>query len=333
MSTFRSWLLPAGAVLALALAVTAARGEVSREAALFDALLLAALAALLWQAARRLYGPAGATGAGLAALLSAPLLGAVGGGALLAALLTTLALLLFGRCLLDPTLQLVAAAGVALGGALAALAADGAAPGPAAAVLCGTALLLAAWRVITAERCEPRTRVARAALSTVLLAMLLAAGMNRLLALLPAVPEATDYGLHALWVPVHGGELAQRPPALLGNGWLLLNLGALLLCAGVRAWRAERRYADGVSVIAFAGGAALAWLAHAPVLLAVLTAPWLALLAGGAWSAGASRPRTRLALVLLALEALSAVLLWPDYPRATAGWPPPLLAAVAAPSS
>ncbi len=329
MSTFRSWFLPAGAALALVLAVTAARGEVSREAALADALVLAGLVALLWHAGRRLYGERGGVAAAFAALFAAPLLGAVGGGALLAALLHTLALLLFARALLDPTIQLVAGAGLAGGAALAALHADGAEPGPALGALLVTAFALALWRVLTAERCEPRARIARAALMTVVLGGLLAAvtghGLDRLL---PPVPQAADYGYAELWWPVHGGELERHPPALIGSGWLALNGLALLLLPALRTWRREHRYGDGAALIALAGSALLPLLAHAPVLLAVLIAPWLALLAGGAWRAPARR--ARLALALLLLEVLSAIALWPAYPRATAGWPPPLLVAAQA---
>lgn len=330
MSFSHPWLAPAAAALALVLAVTGARGEVSREAALADAVVFAVLAALVWQAARRLYGAAGGTAALVAALFAAPLLGAVGGGALLAALLHTLALLLFARALLDPTIQLVVGAGLAGGAALAALHADGAEPGPALVALLCTAGALAAWRIATAERCEPRARVARAALTTVVLGGLLAAATGHALdALLPPIPEATDYGYADLWVLVHGGELDRHPPALIGSGWLALNGLALLLLPMLRSWRREHRYADGAALVALIGSALLPLLAHAPVLLAVLTTPWLALLAGGTWRAPAP-PRVRVALVLLLLEVLSAIALWPDYPRATAGWPPPLLVAAQA---
>ena len=62
--------------------------------------------------------------------------------------------------------------------------------------------------------------------------------------------------------------------------------------------------------------------AGAPVLLALLAAPWLALLTGGA-VARAERPGlVRLAAIALVVQALTAALLWPDYPRLSDGWTP-----------
>jgi hypothetical protein len=63
----------------------------------------------------------------------------------------------------------------------------------------------------------------------------------------------------------------------------------------------------------------------------VLAAPWLALLAGGAWDHRRAPGARRLATQALAVQAATAVFAWPDYPRAHAPLPPPPLLAAAPP--
>ncbi len=298
---------------ALALALSAARSRVAMETALIDTLFLAGLTVLVWTTGRARYGERGAGAAALALVLFAPVLGAVGGGGLPAALLLAGGLILLTRALLDPTIQLIVAAGACLGLAVATLDVDGAARSTALAWLGAGGAALVGWRTFTAERCEPRRRVLHGAAISVLLAALVAVAM---LAAVDALPpfEAAEYA--RLWpaaattpVPTSGGGLL-----------LLLNAGSLLLLAAT--WRARHtsRYADGATLIGLA--VVLAVGAGAPVLLALLAAPWLALLTGGA-VARAERPGlVRLAAIALVVQALTAALLWPDYPRLSDGWTP-----------
>jgi hypothetical protein len=58
------------------------------------------------------------------------------------------------------------------------------------------------------------------------------------------------------------------------------------------------------------------------VLLALLAAPWLALLTGGAVARGERPGLVRFAAAALIVQALTAALLWPDYPRLSEGWTP-----------
>ena len=144
---------------ALALALSAARSRVAMETALIDTLFLAGLTVLVWTTGRARYGERGAGAAALALVLFAPVLGAVGGGGLPAALLLAGGLILLTRALLDPTIQLIVAAGACLGLAVATLDVDGAARSTALAWLGAGGAALVGWRTFTAERCEPRRRV------------------------------------------------------------------------------------------------------------------------------------------------------------------------------
>jgi hypothetical protein len=299
---------------ALGLALSAGRDVVPVETALLDTGLLAGLAALVWVQARARSGERGAGAAVLALVLFAPVLGAVGGGGLPAALLLTAGFMLLIRALLDPTLQRSLGAGACLGLAVGLLQVEGA-PRPATcATLAVGGAVLVAWRVRTAERCEPRRRVAQGGGMSALLAALVAALVLLGLDALPPF-EPTEYA--CLWAAAAGEAAAPRtglPPLLLLNGL------SLLLLAGLQRPRRVSRYADGATLIALA--ATLVIGAGVPGLLPTLAAPWLALRAGAA-VARAERPGVlRMAAVALLVQALSAVLLWPDYPRTGSGWTP-----------
>lgn len=299
---------------AVGLALSASRGHVGVETALLDALLLAALVAVVWVAVRACHGERSAGGAALALVLFAPLLGAVGGGGLPAPLLLVAGLTVLTRCLLDPTLQRIGAAGVCLGLAVAVLEVDGAGRGAVLAWLIGGGAALVAWRGLTAERCEPRRRVLHGAAVGALLTALVAAAM---LAAVDALPpfEATEYA--RLWPTAAPAAV----PAAGAPGWLLaLNALPLLALAAARDWRRTGRYADGAAVIGLA--VALGVGAGVPTLLTLLAAPWLALLAGAALADGGRPGLMRLAALALVLQALTAVALWPEYPRASDGWSP-----------
>jgi hypothetical protein len=297
---------------AVGLALSASRRQAAMEAVVVDALLLAVLAALTWTTVRARHGERGAGGAALTLVLFAPLLGAVGGGGLPAALFLAAGLTCLTRCLLDPTLQLIAAAGACLGLAAAVLEVDGVARGAVLAWLAAGGAALVAWRASTVERCEPRRRVVHgAAVSAVLVAVVAAAVLAAVDALPPL--ETTEY---AQLRPA-----AAAMPRAAASGWLLaLNALPLVVLPAARRWRWTSRYADGAALIGLA--VALGLGARVPVLLGLLAAPWLALLAGAAM-ADRSRPGLRrLGAVVLVVQALTAVLLWPDYPRASAGWSP-----------
>lgn len=299
---------------AVGLALSASRGHVGAETALLDALLLAALVAVVWVAVRARHGERGAGGAALALVLFAPLLGAVGGGGLPAPLLLAAGLTVLTRCLLDPTLLRIGAAGVCLGLAVAVLEVDGAGRAVVLAWLLGGGTGLVVWRGLTAERCEPRRRVGHGAAVGVILTALVAAAMLAAIDALPLL-EATEYT--RLWP----AAVAEAAPAAGAPGWLLaLNALPLLALAAARGWRRTGRYADGAAVIGLA--VALGVGAGVPTLLALLAAPWLALLAGAALADGRPPGLLRLAALALVLQALTAVTLWPEYPRASAGWSP-----------
>jgi hypothetical protein len=176
------------------------------------------------------------------------------------------------------------------------------------------AAALVAWRTATAERYEPRRRVLHgAAISVALTAVVGAAVLAGLDALPPFEP--TEYA--RLW-PAAAVEAG--PPVAASRLLLLLNAVPLLALAAAQRPRRPSRYADGATLIALA--VVLAIGCAMPELLAPLAAPWLALLAGAA-VARAQRPGLlRLAAVALVVQALTAALLWPDYPRASDGWAP-----------
>ena len=323
--------LPVVVAASLALAASAGGAVAAPDVVLVDGLLLALLSAIVHGAARAIYGGPAALAAPAGLLAALPVLGAVGGGGLAAAALATAALLVLGRCLLDPTAQRVVLAGVLLAAAALALATDGVSREAALAALGGASLALAAWRALTAERCEPRWRVTQGAATATGLAWLIGGALLAAVSVLPARPSAGDLaaGVAAVVpVAVPDEAVTARAP-LLG-----LNALPLLVLAALRPWRRERRFVDGVLVAgllaAVLAGAAARGINVAPSGVAsVLAAPWLALLAGGAWDHGRAPGARRLATLALAVQAATAVFAWPDYPRAHAPLPPPpLLAAV-----
>ena len=294
----------------LGLALTASRAWVTLETALVDALLLAALLTVVWRHAAALHGQRAGAVAALVLVLFAPSLGAIGGGGLVAMLLFTAALLTLMRGLLDPTIQVAAGAGLCLGLGLAALLADGLERGEAVLGTAAGLVALVVWRVATAERCEPRRRVAQGAASCALLAGLVAAAVLAGLSALPPLPEAAEYA--------HAAPASTAPMPV--NGWLLaLNGLPLAVLIAMRPWRRTGRYADGALGVGLA--VAIAVAAHHPALLALLIAPWLALLGAPALDARQGW-KVRVVAAALVVQAASAALMWPDYPRAAVGWTP-----------
>lgn len=305
---------PLIAVLAaLGLALSAGRTRVPISSAMVDTLLLAALAGLVWTTARARYGERGAGVSALALVLFAALLGAVGGGGLTATLLLAGGLALMIRCLLDPTVQRAAGAGVCLGLAVGVLHVEGAARADVVAPLLLGAIALVAWRALTAEPNEPRRRVLQGAAVSVALAGLMGAVALLGLDALPPF-ETTEYT--RLWAAAMGAA----PPPATSRFLLLLNALPLVGLAAAQRPRYVSRYVDGATLIALAVAAAIGLAV--PALLAPLAAPWLALMAGAAIGRTHRPALLRVAAVALIVQALTAVLLWPDYPRASDGWTP-----------
>ncbi|MFN8644864.1 MAG: hypothetical protein U0802_25545 [Candidatus Binatia bacterium] len=168
------FLLAIAAALGLALSAGSDRAGIATAA--LDVLPVAALVAVVWAAARARHGERAANGAALALLLFAPVLGAVGGGGALAPLLLIAGAGLT-RCLLDPTVQRIGAAGTCLGLAAAVLEVEGVGRVPTLVAMAVAGVALAGWRVVTAERCESRRRVAHGAAASLALVAAVAAAV------------------------------------------------------------------------------------------------------------------------------------------------------------
>lgn len=300
-------------------------------------LLWMLLCVVVWRWGYELYGPHGALGGLVLTAFFPPLLAH-------ASLMTpdvpavatmTLALYLLSRCLWDPTLQRAGAAGVVIG--LALLTKHG------TTVLLPIFLLLVVLRVITAERMEPRGRVAHGALVATLLAWLVA------LLVLNAGFAFERSGTTAAWLHGHsalfraaqtifGSLILPAPYAYLESLDLVLApramvegfayvfgdrststvgpqlcwvaLAVLVALSVSRRWRRERRYSDGVLLVPIAWlglGFGLLFHPQIGVRYGLLLSPFLALLAAGVWDHARDRRAQQLpALLVLLVSAASA---------------------------
>lgn len=308
-----SWLghAAAAAVVAagacLAAAVVHQAGGAGR-AELFGGLVAyAGLGGLVYWWGLSVYGRSGALAALALLAWLPPVWTACGEGpaVLLSALLSAAALAVLARCLLDPTIQMVGLGGVLLAGALPAAAAVGESMQVAVLSFAAASLSLVGWRGLTTERWEPRGRVVQGAATTALIAWGLAAALLAGLAQVPSsLPSPEEYG----WLNLQHVAGPQAPAAL---PRFAVAMAALLLIglAAVRPWRRERRYSDGVWVIALL---CLGWGERAadPARGFVVVAPFVALLAAGCWDHQRSILARRLAtgvLIGLALMALLAL--------------------------
>src|SRR6185369_8876352 len=215
-----------------------------------------ALGAVALQWALTVYGPTAAVAAGaLAAFAVPPLSGAEAVGwevYALAQLLTAYALL---RCLLDPTVQRIAGAAVALAAALltGAVVHQGAGAGRWLAVF---SLLVALGRVLTAERNEVRWRVGQASVVSIVLIWIGAAALLTVLGpLVPLAPPGEYVELQGVAVLRVAADPAGSSAELFR--WLAIPLLLTLL----RPWRRERRYADTTLAAALACVAVPTWQA------------------------------------------------------------------------
>jgi len=293
-------------------AVLVAAALVSGEPA-SAALARLALGAVALQWALTVYGPTAAVAAGaLAAFAVPPLSGAEAVGwevYALAQLLTAYALL---RCLLDPTVQRIAGAAVALAAALltGAVVHQGAGAGRWLAVF---SLLVALGRVLTAERNEVRWRVGQASVVSIVLIWIGAAALLTVLGpLVPLAPPGEYVELQGVAVLRVAADPAGSSAELFR--WLAIPLLLTLL----RPWRRERRYADTTLAAALACVAVPTWQAadaagQGPAGLAGVTT-LLALIGGACWDAAAPPWRRQAATAALALQAALLVASPPPRP-------------------
>jgi len=262
-----------------------------------------------------------------------PLLAPAGGTTLagtFAQLAATYALM---RCLLDPSVQWVALAGVAF------LAAPIGAflQGASSTVLAGLGVLSLAMitcRIATAERCEPRARVVRASVISVALAWVAALVIALLVSAASHLPSAQAYSAAApppqsATILTVAAPVAPQPTGPLAGAVPLAGLPiAAVLLAAVRPWRRQRRYTD-------AGWLATLLCLGVPLWLAwdepggVFMTPVAALLAGASWDETRAPLARHAATAVVLLQVAVALALWPHYPggvRAGAWLPMPGIA-------
>jgi hypothetical protein len=288
---------------------------------------------------RAVYGPRGALAAlavsastpALLAALAAPTVQAPAGAAVLVGCAVQLvAVYALTRCVLDPTLQWVAVAGLAV-----LVAPVGAfLHGSGSTIVAGLAVfsaVLVVWRTLTAERCEPRQRVARAAAVSVALVWLFAAAVAVAVAALSQLPSIEEYSSGGA-VPL--GARAARPPPSSGAAFRLLatadaqaaaaqtsQSGAALaglplvalLLAAARPWRWARRYSDGAWVLALLCLGLPLWVEWGEPGGVFMT-PVVALLAGACWDPSRPRWARRAATLLVLVQIVVACWLWPRWP-------------------
>lgn len=303
-------IIAAGALLGVTAALWAGRPGSLWRPLVIGLVSYAASGALVLRWGLEVYGAAGALGAvalvaftpGVLAALAAPPLVAPAGGTTLAGgfaqLAATYALM---RCLLDPTLQWAVLAGLVMVAVPIGAFLHGSSTA-AMVALAVLSLLLVAVRLLTAERCESRARVAQASAASVALAWALALALLACLLVVSAehAPEAEGYAT-AFDAP---------PPSSVW--WAVLPLAALLLAAA-RPWRRQRRFTD-------AGWSAALLCLGVPLWLAwgepggVFMAPFAALLAGACWDGARPAWARRAATLVVLAQMVAGLLLWPHYP-------------------
>jgi hypothetical protein len=235
----------------------------------------------------------------LAALAAPALLAPAGGTTLAGGFAQLAATYAVMRSLLDPTLQWVALAGLMIAAVPIGAFLHGSSTA-AMAALALLSLLLIAGRILTAERCEPRARVAQASAVSVGLAWAVALLTSGLVGI--AARASSGEGPAAAF---------DAPPE--ASAWpAVLPLAALLLAAA-RPWRRRRRFSD-------AGWSAALLCLGVPLWLAwgepggVLMAPFAALLAGACWDASRPAWARHAATLVVVAQLAAALLLWPRYP-------------------
>lgn len=344
MTIRRAYACGAALVLGGALLGITAAWSIGRPDSLVRSLLIAATAyiaggALVLRWGLDVYGPRGAVWATalyaftppLLAAVAAPSLQAPAGAAVLAGMLAQLvATYALTRCLLDPTLQWVLVAGLAIVAAPigAFLHGDGAA---VLVAMGGFSLLLVVWRTATADRCESARRVARGSAVSAALAWLLAATLALAVAALSHLPSFEEYGrltnsrpevvarasdsgrafLDGLVAAAAAAEGAPAESRARAAGLGSLPLAALLVAAA-RPWRRWRRYSDGAWVLALlclGGSLWLVWGAPGGVFMA----PHAALLGAAVWDGTRPAWLRRIAAAVVVAQIGIALIAWPHW--------------------
>ena len=265
----------------------------------------------------------------LAALAAPPLLAPAGGATVLGTFAQLAAVYAAMRCLLDPSVQWALLAGVALAVVPVGAFLHGAAAAPMAG-LAVLSLALVACRSLTAARCEARGRVAHAAAVSLGLAWAVALGIALLAAVASHLPSAEEFTQADTLAPSLLRVAASDPTAPPGAeapvaraAWpAALPLAALLLAAA-RPWRRQRRYTDLGWIAALLCLGVLLWFLWGEPGGVFMT-PIAALLAGACWDASRPRWARHAATLVVALQAVAALLLWPRYPGGVRGdaWVP-----------
>lgn len=255
----------------------------------------------------------------LAALAAPPLLAPAGGTTLLGTFAQLAAVYAAMRCLLDPSVQWALLAGVALAVVPVGAFLHGAVAAPMAG-LAVFSVALVACRTLTAARCEARPRVAQAAAVSLGLAWAVALGIVLLAAVASHLPSAEEFTQADSLGPSVLRVAASDPIATPGAEapvarapWpAALPLAALLLGAA-RPWRRQRRYTDAGWIGALLCLGAPLWLVWGEPGGVFMT-PIAALLAGACWDGSRPRWARHAATLVVALQAVAALLLWPRYP-------------------
>lgn len=279
------------------------------------------LAALTLGWGQAVYGAPGAVGAVGLLAFAPPALAGAAACPLLAALAQLAAAYALMRCLLDPSVQWALFSGLAIAAALPAAGLCGQWLPWAAACMAGFSVLLVAARVLTAERWEPRARVARAGVVSVGLAWAVAALLALALTRLSSLPSPGEYGRAGQPLPPFPAVRAAAAASAAHDGTVPSELPiVLLLLAALRPWRRQRRYTDATWLLALLCLAVPLWraaVAWPNNLVAVV--PILALLAGACWDAARPPWLRRAATAAVVLHAAAAVLLWPHYATSSRG--------------
>jgi hypothetical protein len=330
-------IIAAGAVLGATAALYAGRPGLLWRPLVIGLVSYAASAIMVLRWGLEVYGPHGALAAlsllsftpcVLAALAVPPLVAPAGGTTLAGALAQLVAVYALWRALLDPALPWILLAGVAILAVPIGAFLHGS---PAAVVggLAAVSVLAAAVRVLTADRCESRARVAQASTASVGLAWALALTGFLIIAAASNLPSPAEYSsappFHAaqeneeratmMNVAVEEENTAPTAAANLPPPapWFAALPFTALLLALLRPWRRRRRFTDAIwlaALICLGGALWVEWGAPAGVFMA----PFAALLAGAAWDTTRPPWARRAATVVAVLQIVTAVLLWPRYP-------------------
>jgi 4-amino-4-deoxy-L-arabinose transferase-like glycosyltransferase len=270
-----------------------------------------ATCALVFAWGREVYGDRGALGATVLVAFLPPTLAQAATVSIdaAAACMLLAAVYAISRCLLDPTLQWAAIAGVVCGGALLST--------PAAIALVVVAPCFVLIRALTAERHESKRRVVQGAATSLLLIAIVALALRAGLG--SALPTPTDGAWHLGHAASVDSLGTQRVPGTATDYALAIALETpipFLVLLLARPWRAHRRYTDLIWLAAVVGLGVETCVSRrlflgARDLLPIF--PFLALLAGAAWDHARAPVWRRVASAAALLIALESAWNCPRY--------------------